>query len=114
MSILAGFGAAPSNLTVPLTLAAVAGSIGVAAGAAEEAGFEAAGFSSVGCLLQPERTATPTMSTKLQSAISGFLVMIFCTSQNLKNPSLQQTYFWPRRLVRLTEVTPRRAPVSEA
>src|SRR5271168_2238620 len=34
MSILAAFGAAPSNFTVPLTDAAVAGSIGVAAGAA--------------------------------------------------------------------------------
>src|SRR6202011_5892488 len=31
MSILAGFGAVPSNFTVPLTVAAVAGSIGVAA-----------------------------------------------------------------------------------
>src|ERR1700730_9708050 len=31
ISILAGFGAVPSNFTVPLTLAAVAGSIGVAA-----------------------------------------------------------------------------------
>src|SRR5579864_780909 len=34
MSILAGFGAVPSNFTVPLTVATVAGSIGVAAGAA--------------------------------------------------------------------------------
>ncbi len=33
MSIFAAFGAAPSNLTVPLTVATVAGSIGVAAGA---------------------------------------------------------------------------------
>src|SRR5260221_6582012 len=38
MSILAGLGAAPSNFTVPLTLAAVAGSIGVAPGAAAGAG----------------------------------------------------------------------------
>src|SRR5580698_3360432 len=33
MSIFAAFGAAPSNLTVPLTVATVAGSIGAAAGA---------------------------------------------------------------------------------
>src|SRR2546426_2582234 len=32
MSIFAGLGAVPSNLTVPFTVAAVAGSIGVAAG----------------------------------------------------------------------------------
>ena len=40
MSILDAFGAEPSNLTVPLTVAAVAGSIGVAApaGAADSAG----------------------------------------------------------------------------
>src|SRR6266853_3675252 len=44
MSILAGLGATPSNFTVPLTVAAVAGSIGVAAGAA--AGLGAAGCSS--------------------------------------------------------------------
>src|SRR5271166_3210477 len=34
MSIFEGFGAVPSNFTVPLTVATVAGSIGVAAGAA--------------------------------------------------------------------------------
>src|SRR5260370_27911185 len=34
MSIFAALGAVPSRLTVPLTLAAVAGSIGVAAGVA--------------------------------------------------------------------------------
>src|SRR5215472_16116212 len=34
MSILAGLGAAPSSFTVPLTRATVAGSMGVAAGAA--------------------------------------------------------------------------------
>src|SRR5579864_6339029 len=38
MSILEAFGAVPSNLTVPLTVAAVAGSMGVAAGAADSAG----------------------------------------------------------------------------
>src|SRR5579864_2141032 len=38
MSIFEAFGAVPSNLTVPLTVAAVAGSMGVAAGAADSAG----------------------------------------------------------------------------
>src|SRR6202011_357398 len=37
MSILDGFGAVPSNFTVPLTVATVAGSMGVAAGAADSA-----------------------------------------------------------------------------
>src|SRR4029077_14706910 len=42
MSILAALGASPSSLTVPLTLATVAGSMGVAGAAA---GAEAAGVS---------------------------------------------------------------------
>ncbi len=42
MSIFGAFGAVPSNFTVPLMVATVAGSIGVAAGA------EAAGCSAVG------------------------------------------------------------------
>src|ERR1700676_2826126 len=65
MSILAAFGAAPSNVTVPLTLAAVAGSIGVAAGAA--AGLGAAGCSSAVSFLphpthrrRPNKVATAT------------------------------------------------------
>src|SRR6266849_1603291 len=45
MSILAALGASPSNFTVPLMLAAVAGSIGVAAGA--EATGVAAGCSAL-------------------------------------------------------------------
>src|SRR5579864_266270 len=47
MSIFEAFGAVPSNLTVPLTVAAVAGSMGVAAGAADSAGalFDCSVFS---------------------------------------------------------------------
>src|SRR5271154_1021513 len=52
MSILAALGAAPSSFTVPLTLATVAGSIGVAAaGAGAAISGAAAGASSF--LLQP-------------------------------------------------------------
>src|ERR1700719_63843 len=74
MSILAAFGAAPSNFTVPLTLAAVAGSIGVAAGAA---GLGAAGCSSaVSFLPHPASRITPSKTDKLQIA-GDFLVFIF-------------------------------------
>src|ERR1700694_666663 len=65
ISILAGLGATPSNFTVPLTVAAVAGSIGVAAGAA--AGLGAAGCSSAVSFLphpthrrRPNKVATAT------------------------------------------------------
>src|ERR1700730_10485385 len=59
MSILAGLGAAPSNFTVPLTVAAVAGSIGVAAGPA--AGLGAAGCSSaVSFLPHPTNRRSPS------------------------------------------------------
>src|SRR5216683_6602025 len=72
ISILAAFGAAPSNFTVPLTLAAVAGSIGVAAGAAAGA----AGCSSaVSFLPHPARRTTPSQTDRLPIA-SDFLVFI--------------------------------------
>jgi hypothetical protein len=60
MSIFAGFGAAPSNLTVPLTVATVAGSIGVAAGA-EAAGASAAGAGASSFLLHAASTSNAHM-----------------------------------------------------
>src|SRR5262249_43738993 len=73
MSILAGFGAVPPNLTMPLTLAAVAGSIGVAAGAA--AGVAAGCSSAVSFLPQPARKAIPSRADRLHIA-SDFLSFI--------------------------------------
>src|ERR671924_213143 len=75
MSILTAFGASPSNFTVPLTLAAVAGSIGVAAGAA--AGV-AAGCSAVSSFLppQPVRRTSPHVTGRLRNFIQIF-VFIF-------------------------------------
>src|SRR5258708_25043388 len=60
MSIFAALGAVPARLTVPLTLAAVAGSIGAAAGAAPLPG--AAGCSSLGFLLHAVVRTRPTTS----------------------------------------------------
>src|SRR5208282_5679479 len=59
MSIFAALGAVPSKLTVPLTLAAVAGSIGIAAGAGAAAVLGAADCSS-GFLLHAVRTRPTT------------------------------------------------------
>src|ERR1700730_12272739 len=74
MSILAGLGAAPSNFTVPLTLAAVAGSIGVAAGAAAGA----AGCSSaVSFLLHPASNTTPNKTDTFQIACDCFVFILF-------------------------------------
>src|SRR5580700_604323 len=58
MSIFAAFGAAPSNFTVPLTDAAVAGSMGVAAGPGVDA-TGAAGCSSASFLPHPANRASP-------------------------------------------------------
>src|ERR1700757_3808689 len=77
MSILAGFGAAPSNFTVPLTLAAVAGSMGVGAGA--DAGV-AAGCSVVASLLPPQPIRTnASKAGRLQPAIHLFVFIVVAT-----------------------------------
>src|SRR6266478_3143562 len=82
MSILAGLGAAPSNFTVPLTLAAVAGSIGVAAGAA--------GCSSaVSFLPHPANRTTPSKTDRLPIA-SDLLVFILFPASPLKYQEFAQ------------------------
>src|SRR5712691_11918028 len=55
MSILAALGASPSNFTAPPTLAAVAGSIGVAGAAAGAAALGVAAGSLLSFLPQPAR-----------------------------------------------------------
>src|SRR6266481_9707229 len=75
MSILAALGASPSSFTVPLMLAAVAGSIGVAAAAGAAVGA-AAGCSS-SFLLQPARRKNPSKAARLQTAMDVFVFMIF-------------------------------------
>src|SRR6266481_3037126 len=81
ISILAAFGAAPSNFTVPLTLAAVAGSIGAAAGAA--AGVGAAGCSSaVSFLPHPASRATPKRIDMLPIA-TFFIFILFYLSPEI-------------------------------
>jgi hypothetical protein len=88
MSILAGFGAAPSNFTVPLTLAAVAGSMGADAGAA--AGLGAAGCSSaVSFLPHPASKTNPSKIEKLPMA-SDFVLFIFVPASPLKSQSFQK------------------------
>src|ERR1700722_8793888 len=82
MSIFAIFGAAPVKVTVPLTVAAVAGSIGVAAGAgadiAPPAGAGAALDSSFDFLLQPVSSTRPTLTRahRPSKTIHGFRFMI--------------------------------------
>src|SRR5438093_13719042 len=73
MSILAALGASPSSFTVPLMLAAVAGSIGVAAAAGAAVGA-AAGCSSF--LPHPARRTNPSKAARLQTAMDVFVFMI--------------------------------------
>src|SRR5262249_2102213 len=78
MSILAGFGAAPSSLTVPETEATVAGSIGVAAGAGAAA-FSSGAFedcSVFSFLLHPASTSRPRTPRRPDKANHFFRFMI--------------------------------------
>src|SRR5260370_38407109 len=74
MSILAALGAAPSNFTVPLTLAAVAGSIGVAAG---DPGRAAGCSSAVSFLPHPATGTAPAQTARLQIASDVFCLILF-------------------------------------
>src|SRR5258708_12462382 len=108
MSILAGLGAAPSNFTVPLTVAAVAASIGADAGAAAGAG--AAGCSSaVSFLPHPTSRRSPSEADRLQNAVDDlFFILYLHLPSNLKthkNPNST----WvrpPRRHCRFSRPTP--------
>src|SRR5580704_8901050 len=73
MSIFAAFGAAPARLTEPLTLAAVAGSIGAAAGAAAPLG---AADSSLGFLLHAVSRTRPTSAHRPRRSNDCFRFMI--------------------------------------
>src|SRR5713101_122931 len=75
MSIFAALGAVPSRLTVPLTLAAVAGSIGVAAGAGVAAVPGAADCSS-GFLLHAVNRTSPTAAHRPRVTNHGFRFII--------------------------------------
>jgi hypothetical protein len=75
ISIFAGFGAAPAKVTVPLTVAAVAGSIGVevGAGGACEVGEVACSWFSF--LLQPASSQKPNRES-MNIATQVFLFMM--------------------------------------
>src|SRR6202047_4773208 len=75
MSIFAALGAVPARLTVPLTLAAVAGSIGVAAGA-DVAAVPGAADSSLGFLLHAVSRTRPTMAQSASVTNDCFRFMI--------------------------------------
>src|ERR1700716_2284671 len=78
MSILAALGAAPSNFTVPLTLAAVAGSMGAAAGPA--VGLVAGCSSADSFLPHPARRTIPSKADRLQIAKVCFFFILFPAS----------------------------------
>src|ERR1700680_4332697 len=96
MSIFAAFGAAPSNFTVPLTDATVAGSMRVAAGTAVDAAG-AAGGSSASFLPHPAKRARPG---KTQIAIHFLVFMMgrqlaskFKTHGHSTRGHVQRPYF---------------------
>jgi len=75
MSILAALGASPSSFTVPLMLAAVAGSIGVAGAAAGTAALGVAAGSVLSFLPHPARRTRPNEAAKPQTVIEVFFFM---------------------------------------
>src|SRR5882757_10314860 len=75
MSILAALGASPSSFTVPLMLAAVAGSIGVAGAAAGAEAVGVAAGSVLSLLPHPARRTKPKEAAKPQTAIGVFVFM---------------------------------------
>src|ERR1039457_942911 len=85
MSIFTPFGAVPAKLTVPLTLAAVAGSIGVAAGAGAAAVLGAADDSSLDFLLHPVNRTRPTdaIANRPRKTTHSFRFMISCTFRQI-------------------------------
>src|SRR5256885_15299105 len=77
MSIFWGLGAVPSNLTVPLTLAAVLGSMGVAA--CWVAAFSSGAFddcSVFSFLLQPTNSHKPRRQSNPSVTIVAFLLFM--------------------------------------
>jgi hypothetical protein len=76
MSIVAAFGGVPANFTVPLTLAAVAGSMGVAAAAGVVVAGVAGCSSVVSFLLHPTRRTNPKMQAKPQCVNRVVVVMM--------------------------------------
>src|SRR5690349_17308576 len=92
MSIVACLGAVPSNFTVPLTVAAVAGSIGVA-GAVVAAGLDAAGCSSgVSFLLHPAGKRSKH-SASMQLVIQ-FVLFMSCSLLRISEFTQTQTLFF--------------------
>src|SRR5713101_9937009 len=75
MSIFAALGAVPARLTVPLTLAAVAGSIGAEAGA-DVAAVPGAADSSLGFLLHALSRTRPTSAHRPRVSNDCFRFMI--------------------------------------
>ena len=76
MSILAGFGAVPSNFTVPLRVATVAGSIGVAAGWADCSVAVLLDCSVLSFLLQAVRASRANNARTLTKMVEFFLFMM--------------------------------------
>src|SRR5581483_206788 len=77
ISILAGAGAEPENLTVPLTVATVLGSMGVAgaAGALEVAAFSSEAFDDCSSFLLQAARNNSARRAKLKTTIQFFLFM---------------------------------------
>src|SRR5215831_4642649 len=91
MSIFAGFGAAPSSFTAPLIDPTVAGSMGVATGAAgAEAGAEV-DCSVFSFLLHAASNQRPTRASRGRIANLEFVMM--CTFLLVLNRTAKTNYF---------------------
>src|SRR5437879_12251883 len=91
MSILAGLGGVPSSLTVPLTVAAVAGSIGVEAAGGFDSEVGEDDCSSPVFLLQPAKSSSPTRASKPSIANHVFFMI---AAPFLKSQISQRMYIF--------------------
>jgi hypothetical protein len=76
MSILAGLGAVPSNLTVPLTVATVLGSMGAAVAGAAVPSVVFSDCSVFSFLLHAPKMSTQPTARIARNAFQFFLIMI--------------------------------------
>src|SRR6266446_4786576 len=102
MSIFAALGAVPARLTVPLTPAAVAGSIGAAAGADVAAVPGPAGCSSLGFLLHAVSRTRPTTAHRPRVTNDCFRFMM----------SLHLSWSWDETFAIFYRAPPRALPLA--
>src|SRR5438270_12855963 len=96
ISILAGVGAVPANLTVPFTVATVFGSTGVAgaAGALEVAAFSSDAFEDCSSFLLQAARNNSARRAQVKITVQFFLFITWSTTLGFGKRFLELTFKW--------------------